>query len=122
MGRVSGAWSSRTAERYVTEFKQVVEPLAGSEWAHILFLEDWLLGAPEIEQIIGELVAWCYGIGIQCTALVYSSNQLKDYQIDRIIKHRQGHFERQTFNEADSAFAWLADKGFDVAQPERLLA
>ena len=46
---VSGSWDWITAEQYSTEFKKVAAQLLDSQWAHIVYLDQWELGVPEIE-------------------------------------------------------------------------
>jgi len=52
LGKASGTWNIETALRFSLEFRQLALSLNTSKWAHIMYLEDWQLGTPEIEPIV----------------------------------------------------------------------
>jgi hypothetical protein len=111
---VSGSWDWITAEQYSTEFKKVAAQLLDSQWAHIVYLDQWELGVPEIEPIIRELVHWCIANNLRFAAQVYCPHMVKKYQLERMIVDSTELFERRVYPTQLEAFQWLASEGFPV--------
>ena len=110
----NGSWNRFTAEDYAKEFKAVAKPLIGSDWAHIVYLDNWELGVPEIEPIITELVGWCLDNGLRYTAQVYCPNMVKRYQLDKMISDNSNRFEKRVYPNELQAIAWMASVGFNI--------
>ena len=117
LASLSGGWSRFTAEDYASEFKTLAAPLAGTDWAHIVYLDNWQLGVPEIEPIIAGLVSWCLDNGLRYTAQVYCPNMVKRYQLNKMISDSSGQLEKRVYPDPQQAFAWLASLGFKLANP-----
>lgn len=111
---VNGSWDRRTAEEYMAEFKKLVAQLKGSDWAHLVYLEQWELGVPEIEPVIKELVQWCIQHHLRFVAQIYCPHMVKQYQLSRMIIDDSETFEKRVYPTQQDAFAWLAAKGFTV--------
>lgn len=111
---VSGSWDWITAEQYSTEFKKVAAQLLDSQWAHVVYLDQWELGVPEIEPIIRELVDWCIANNLRFAAQVYCPHMVKKYQLERMIVDSTEVFERRVYPTQHEAFQWLASEGFDM--------
>ena len=111
---VSGCWDKRTAEEYSAEFKTIAAKLLNSQWAHIVYLDQWELGVPEIEPVIRELVEWCIANNLRCAAQVYCPHMVKRYQLERMITERTDSFERRVYPTQHEAFQWLAAEGFTL--------
>ncbi|GGW49382.1 hypothetical protein [Alishewanella tabrizica] len=111
---VTGSWDHYVAEDYCKAFKAVAAEFKGQRWAHIVYLDDWQLGTPDIEPIIQNLVTWCLHNGLVLTAQVYCPHSVKRYQLDKMIIDKTLTFERRMYSEEQSAFNWLAEKGFMV--------
>ena len=112
LARLSGGWSRFTAEDYASEFKALAAPLAGADWAHIVYLDNWQLGVPEIEPIVQQLVQWCINNGLRCAAQIYCPNMIKQYQLNKMVSDSAGRFEKRVYPNEQAAFAWLASVGF----------
>lgn len=114
---VRGGWNERTALDYADAFKQAAKPLLGQPWAHIVYLDDWQLGVPEIEPIVRGLVSWCLDNGLRHAAHVYSPNMVKQYQLNKMISDTivlgpNEQFEKRIYHSDHNAFAWLNQLGF----------
>ena len=112
LARASGSWNHFTAEDYASEFKALAMSLTGDDWAHIVYLNNWELGAPAIEPIVKELVNWCLQHGLRYAAQVYCLNMVKRYQLDRMVIDSNELFEKRVYPDQQDAFAWLARVGF----------
>ena len=110
----NGGWNRFTAEDYAKEFKAVAKPLTGSDWAHIVYLDNWQLGVPEIEPVITELVGWCLDKGLRYTAQVYCPNMVKRYQLDKMIVDNSQRLEKRVYPNEQQALAWLSSVGFAI--------
>ncbi|WP_423186985.1 hypothetical protein ACO1PK_01855 [Alishewanella sp. d11] len=111
---ISGSWDERAASDYSKALKHEASQLKGRPWAHIVYLDDWQLGTPEIEPIIQDLVTWCLHNGLVLTAQVYCPHSVKRYQLDKMIIEKTLTFERRVYTEEQSAFNWLAEQGYAV--------
>lgn len=111
---ISGSWDERIASDYRKAFKHEASQFKGRPWAHIVYLDDWQLGTPEIEPIIQDLVTWCLHNGLVLTAQVYCPHSVKRYQLDKMIIEKTLTFKRRVYTEEQSAFNWLAEQGFAV--------
>jgi hypothetical protein len=111
---IRGCWDRFAAEDYSRAFKAAATRLTGQPWAHIVYLDDWQLGTPDIEPIVQELVTWCLHNGLVLTAQVYCPHSVKRYQLDKMIIEKTLTFERRVYAEQHQAFNWLAERGFPV--------
>ena len=114
LASAAGSWNRFTAEDYAKEFKTLTMPLIGSDWAHIIYLDNWQLGVPEIEPVITELVSWCLDNGLRYTAQVYCPNMVKRYQLDKMIIDSHDYFEKRVYSNEQQALAWLSSLGFAI--------
>jgi len=114
LAHIQGQCNEDMALAFANDFKKIIEPLIHSPWAHIVYLDDWELATPEVENIIKNLVIWLIQHGLTHTAQVYSPNMLKRFQLDRMVTEKTDTFERQVFSEQQAAFNWLAEHGFEV--------
>ncbi|CAM5218992.1 hypothetical protein [Alishewanella longhuensis] len=111
---IQGCWDRYTAADYSKAFKAAAVKFKGQRWAHIVYLDDWQLGTPEIEPIVQELVTWCLHNGLVLTAQVYCPHSVKRYQLDKMIIEQTLTFERRVYADEQHAFNWLAEQGFAV--------
>jgi len=54
-------------------FKSIARPLSQQPWGHLVYLDDWELGVPEITPIIQNLVDWCTHNGLKKSAQILLS-------------------------------------------------
>lgn len=114
---ITGLWNATVANNYRKEFLKQAFVLTHSPWAHIVYLDNWVLGTPEIEPIIQSLVQWCNNNNLACAANVYSRNMLKEYQLNKMLVSDENKFVLQHFYELDEAIQWLQTESFDVRFP-----
>ena len=112
---LSGSWNSQTAERFSDEFKYKAQALIGEPWGHLVLLDDWDLGVPEMTPIIERLVNWCIEQNLVRAAQVFSPSMIKMYQLDAMVVEKIGDFERRNFTDKSSAIAWLEAEGLSSA-------
>lgn len=111
----AGGWDVITARDYCSCVRDTVKKLYHEPWAHILLLDDWILGTPEVEPIILDLAHWAMAHKLVCTAKVYQENMLKQYQLDKMNPVSSPTYRQQEFTEQQAALDWLASEGFNVA-------
>jgi len=121
LARIKGQWNGEMAAHYSKRMKELVHGFNGQTWAHIVYLDDWELGTPDLEPVINELVAWVIEHGLTRTAQVFKASMLKKSQMDRMVKERIGDFERRAFATEDEAFFWLEQEGFNVEKQVLIL-
>jgi hypothetical protein len=109
---LSGSWNVQTAEAFATRFMAEAQPLLGNDWGHLVVLEDWDLGVPEIIPIIERLVGWCIDNGLTRAAQVYSPSMIKQYQLNEMVVEEFGPFLRHSFSDQQQAETWLGEFGF----------
>ena len=104
----------RLQQGYSKALKLAAAKFKGQQWAHIVYLDDWQLGTPDIEPIVQELVGWCLQNSLIVTAQVYCPHSVKRYQLDKMIIEKTPTFERRVYANEDDAFNWLEQHGFSV--------
>ncbi len=108
----SGAWNKKTAIKYVAEFKSQVETFQGKKWGQIVYLDNWILGTPEIEPIIEALAEWNLTTNLGATAFVTNENSLKQYQLENMLADKPDGYQRRYFSDKEEAITWLEQLGF----------
>ncbi len=116
--KISGAWNEATAQRFSKEFQVLVRHKMPSQWAHVVFLDNWELGVPAIEPIIQNLVDWCIQHGLQRSAQVFSQSMMKKYQLDKMVTEQKGHFMSKQFRTLEAARDWLKESDFVIVPDE----
>lgn len=116
VARLIGGWNEEAARAFDREFRMTAEPLLGNDWGHLVCLEDWSLGVPEMAPIIENLVQWCVASGLKRAAQVYSPSMLKQLQVDDMVVEQLGEFQRCIFRDKASACRWLAEEGFELPE------
>lgn len=113
LAKLSGAWNEEAARAFSQNLKTTVMPLIGADWGHLVYLDDWRLGVPEIKPIVEELVAWCCDNGLKRAAHVYSPSMVKKLQLEDFVAET-GDFQRRAFASEAEAIAWLAVEGYEL--------
>lgn len=114
IARLAGSWNVECSDSFSEQFKHYVKPLIGKPWGHLVILDEWQLGVPQISTVIYELVTWCIDNGLEKSAQVYSDSMIKQYHLDKMIIDRKGNFERQVFRDTGAALQWLNQYGFAI--------
>ncbi|SNY58870.1 hypothetical protein SAMN06297280_3505 [Arsukibacterium tuosuense] len=117
---VKGSWSQQDAEDFAQEFKAVVTPLLGDDWASVMLLDNWHLGVPGIEPVIKDLVRWKIARGLRYSAHVYWPSTVKEFQLDKMVQDVNSRFELQKFKQPQQAFDWLETHGFNTDNQQKL--
>ena len=118
---ITGLWNSSVASQYRSAFVKHASMLSHAPWAHVVYLDNWVLGTPEIEPIIQGLVKWCNNNNLAFAAHVYSRNMLKEYQLNKMLVSDQNRFVLCHFDELESAVNWLIANGYDAQYPQNEL-
>ena len=114
IARLTGSWNSECAESFSENLKRHTASLTERKWGHLVILDDWELGIPEISTIITDLVSWCIENGLEKSAQVYNESMIKQYHLDKMVVEREGDFERQVFRDTRIAIKWLNKYGFKL--------
>jgi hypothetical protein len=112
VAKLKGSWNAEAALAFEEAFKQTAQPLCEGNWGHLVYLDDWDLGVPEMMPIVERLVVWCIDNGLKRSAQVYCRSMLKKYQLDLMVVDRLGDFERRVFDDRDAAKDWLRSEGY----------
>ncbi|WP_157729701.1 hypothetical protein [Bacterioplanes sanyensis] len=115
VAHLAGGWNLEAALAYDQQFRDCAAKLAqsGQPWAHLVTLDDWSLGVPEINPVIDSLVGWCTDHGLQRAAHVYAPSVLKRVHLQDLVRP-DGRFELRHFDQLDSAVSWLHQQGFEL--------
>lgn len=113
IANLTGGWNREAALAFDGEFRRVAKPLIHSNWGHLVMLDDWSLGVPEMKPVIAGLVQWCSDNGLKRVAHVYSPSMLKKLQLDDLVVET-GDFKRHAFACNDDAIQWLAAEGYPL--------
>jgi len=109
-----GCWNVEAAIQYTQEYKQKTAHLEGKEWAMLSIFEDWELAVPEIEPYITKHCQRFKDIGCIKDCHVYTPSATKEMQLEQLIPHTEGCYERQVFSHIDDAIVWLKTFGFTI--------
>ena len=109
-----GSWNEEATLAYMEEFKKVAQPLISGEWAILSIFDAWELGVPDIEPHIIKHCQWFKDNGCIKDSHVYSANVVKKMQLEKIIPHTEGNYERLVFSDMDKATNWLKECGFEL--------
>jgi len=112
-----GSWNEEAIIAYVKEFRQKTAPLSqnkanNGQWAILSIFEDWELGVPEIEQHVVEHCQWFRDHGCIKDCHVYTPSAAKEMQLEKMIPHTDGNYERRVFTSINDAKNWLARNNF----------
>lgn len=110
----SGCWNEEAAIAYVKEYQDKTAHLEGKEWAMLSIFEEWELGVPEIIPHVEQHCQRFKDIGCIKDCHVYSPSATKEMQLEQLIPHTEGNYERQVFTNTDDAITWLKKCGFEL--------
>ncbi|MBL4911321.1 MAG: hypothetical protein JKX78_15090 [Alteromonadaceae bacterium] len=116
-----GSWNEEAIIAYVKEFREKATPLSlnkstQGKWAILSIFEDWELGVPAIEHHVEEHCQWFKDNGCIKDCHVYTPNATKTMQLEKMIPHTDGNYERCVFSQLSDAKAWLAQNGFVLGE------
>jgi hypothetical protein len=102
-----GCWNEEAAVKYCREFKEKTAHLNGTEWAIVSFFNEWELGVPEIEPHVVEHCRLFKEHGCVKDCHVYTRSAAKSMQLENIVPHTEGNYERRVFDQIDEAISWM---------------
>lgn len=108
---LTGAWNMEAALAFERDMMAHAQTLP-AQWGHLVYLDHWELGTPEITAVIERLVTWCIHNGLQRAANVYEPSGIKSALLKKMVVEEQGEFKRAVFNNSDAAAQWLTQEGF----------
>lgn len=114
VARLSGSWNEEAARAFDRHFREHAAGLASAPWGHMVLLDDWQLGVPEMGPVIEVLVHWCIDNGLRRAAHVYQPSLLKKLQLEDLVTGSEQGFQRRAFSSVDVALAWLKEEGFEL--------
>jgi hypothetical protein len=116
-----GSWNEEATLAYIEDFKKTVQPLISGEWAILSIFDAWELGVPDIEPHVIKHCQWFKDHGCIKDCHVYSANAVKRMQLEKIIPHSEGNYERLVFSDISEASNWLKECGFELHESDFLL-
>jgi hypothetical protein len=78
--RADGVWNERTAHDYVTEFRQLVQPIINEPWAVVLDIRHWQLCPAEVFTILTDNTRWCLEHNLRHVETIYADNAVVMWQ------------------------------------------
>jgi len=114
-----GSWNEEAIIKYIKEFREKATPLSlnknnNGKWAILSIFEEWELGVPQIEKHVIEHCQWFKDNGCIKDCHVYTPSATKEMQLEHLIPHTEGDYERCVFTSIDEAKNWLAQYGFII--------
>ncbi len=109
-----GCWNEEAAIQYTEEYRKKTAHLEGKKWAMLSIFEDWELAVPEIEPYIAKHCQRFKDIGCIKDCHVYTPSATKAMQLEQLVPHTEGNYERQVFSHIDDAIAWLKSYNFNI--------
>ncbi len=115
VARLSGSWNEEAARAFDKALREHAAELSSSPWGHMVLLDEWQLGVPEMGPIIEVLVHWCIEHGLRRAAHVYTPSLLKKLQLEDMVTESEQDFHRRAFADTEAALRWLKEEGFELA-------
>lgn len=112
--RHTGSWNQDTAQIYSQALIHTAKPICHNPWAHLVYMDDWDLGAIEMQPVIQVLVKWCVQNNLIRAAHIYSPNMAKTYCLDNMVLEHEGKFALAKFSSEKDALHWLSQEGFST--------
>lgn len=111
VSKIYGIWKAELAREYHDEYKKTVNPLLGGGWARLTNLTNWKSSYPEIVDIIGKHMRWCFENGAVCSAYVIENPTTRN-QLNRMIQSGTAKDFSRVFSTVKDADKYLQSKGF----------
>jgi hypothetical protein len=115
-----GSWNTEAALNFKREFEYLVVHHNLNRWGHIVVLDDWALGTPDIEPIVQELTFWLVEHGLKHAAQVFSASTIKRFQLNKMVTEQIDDFVRRQFEQTSEAVLWLEEQGYVIDEQDLL--
>jgi hypothetical protein len=111
--KIFGIWRVATAEAYVKDFEEHVQPLVTSEkpWVRLSDLSNWKTAYPEVVDIIGRHNAWCREHGLIWSVNIIN-NPVTFNQLMRMFDKGGTKEISRTFRTRLEGEQFLREQGF----------
>ncbi|MEZ5360370.1 MAG: hypothetical protein R3F48_16260 [Candidatus Zixiibacteriota bacterium] len=109
--KIYGVWKRETARSYHEDFKQIVQPLLGQEWAKIINLTNWKSSYPEMIKVIGEHMRWSQENG-NTVAVYIIENPITKNQLKKMFSAGSTKSISRMVRSPEEADRILAEFGF----------
>ena len=109
--KIYGIWKEETAKNYHEDYKNAVEALQKEKWARLTLLTNWKSSYPEIIEIIGHHMRWCYENGAVYSIFVID-NPVTTRQLKQMIGKAGAEEYAKLFRTAAEAEKFLKENGF----------
>jgi hypothetical protein len=111
VAKIYGIWKAALALEYHNEYKRLVDPLLGRGWAKLTNLTNWKSSYPEIVEIIGRHMRWCFENGAVCSVYVIENPTTRN-QLNRMIQSGIAKDYSKVFRTVTEADNYLHSRGF----------
>jgi hypothetical protein len=111
ISKIYGIWKEETARNYHEEYKETVRLLLKGRWARLTHLTNWKSSYPEIIEVIGDHMHWCYENGAAFSVFIID-NPVTTRQLKQMIAKAQAEDYAKLFKTAGEAEKFLREKGF----------
>ncbi|SNY54163.1 hypothetical protein SAMN06297280_2586 [Arsukibacterium tuosuense] len=78
--RADGIWNDRTANDYVQEFRQLVQPIVAEPWAVVLDIRHWQLSPAGVFSVLNDNTRWCFEHNLRHVETIYADNAVVMWQ------------------------------------------
>ena len=112
--KIYGTWTRETARLYHEEFRKVVAPLIGGQWAKIINLSNWKSSYPEMVKVIGDHLRWCRENGMVLSVNVIA-NPITRAQLKKMFAIGNTRKISKIVRTMEEAEAVLAEHGFKAS-------
>jgi hypothetical protein len=113
-----GSWNEEAIIAYMHEFREVASQLVDRSWAILSVLEEWELCVPETEKHISDHAYWFIENGCTHDCHVFSKNEIKKMQLNKMIPTKCENYERRIFVDINESIEWLQSEGFELANTD----
>lgn len=109
--KIYGIWKEETAKNYHEDYKKAVQPLLKERWARLTFLTNWKSSYPEIIEVLGNHMRWCYENGAVYSIFIID-NPVTTRQLRQMIGKADEKDHAKLFRTAGEAEKFLQENGF----------
>jgi hypothetical protein len=109
-----GIWNNRTAKDYVTQFRQLVQPIITQPWAVVLDIRHWQLSPADVFSILRDNTQWCFSHNLSHVETIYADNAVVMWQFVKAteVTNRPDNLISQVAKDEQTARNVLQAAGF----------
>lgn len=112
--RADGVWNERTANDYVQEFRQLVQPILTEPWAVVLDIRHWQLSTAQVFSVLKDNTRWCFEHNLHHVETIYADNAVVMWQFVKAtqVSNRPANLISQVATDEHAARSVLQAAGF----------